>query len=88
MFQTIMYPDLIKLCNKYNIEYKTYYGKNKTAKSLKRKIEQHVAKMKKRKAEVCGTKSPPLKWAAPVNTYVSPLELDELGTLIRYYIGD
>ena len=73
MFQTIMYPDLIKLCNKYNIEYKTYYGKNKTAKSLKRKIEQHVAKMKKRKAD---------------NTYVSPLESDELGTLIRYYIGD
>ena len=73
MFQTIMYSDLIKLCSKYNIEYKTYYGKNKTYKKLKRKVEQHEAKMKKRKAD---------------NTYVYPLESDELGTLIRYYIGD
>ena len=73
MFQTIMYANLIKLCNKYNIDYKNHYGKNKTAKVLKRKIEQHEAKMKKRK---------------PDNTYVSPLELDELGTLIRYCIGD
>ena len=75
MFQTIMYSDLIKLCNKYNIEYKTYYGKNKTYKKLKRKVEQHEAKLKKRKTD---------------KIYVSPLELDELGTLIRYryYIGD
>ena len=74
MFQTIMYSELIKLCNKYNIEYKTYYGKNKTFKRLKRKVEQYEAKLKKRKAD---------------KIYVSPLELDELGTLIkyRYYIG-
>ena len=74
MFQTIMYSDLIKLCNKYNIEYKTYYGKNKTFKRLKRKVEQYEAKLKKRKADKID---------------VSPLELDELGTLIkyRYYIG-
>lgn len=70
-----MYSDIIKLCNKYNIEYKTYYGKNKTFKKLKRKVEQYEAKLKKRKAD---------------KIYVSPLELDELGTLIkyRYYIGD
>lgn len=70
-----MYSDIIKLCNKYNIEYKTYYGKNKTFKRLKRKVEQYEAKLKKRKAD---------------KIYVSPLELDELGTLIkyRYYIGD
>ena len=74
MFQTIMYSELIKLCNKYNIEYKTYYGKNKTFKRLKLKVEQYEAKLKKRKAD---------------KIYVSPLELDELGTLIkyRYYIG-
>ena len=70
-----MYSDIIKLCNKYNIEYKTYYGKNKTFKRLKRKVEQYEAKLKKRKAD---------------KIYVSPLELDGLGTLIkyRYYIGD
>ena len=70
-----MYSDLIKLCNKYNIEYKTYYGKNKTFKRLIRKVEQYEAKLKKRKAD---------------KIYVSPLELDELGTLIkyRYYLGD
>ena len=74
MFQTIMYSELIKLCNKYNIEYKTYYGKNKTFKNLKHKVEQYEAKLKQIKAD---------------KIYVSPLELDELGTLIkyRYYIG-
>ena len=69
MFETIMYADLIKICNEYNIEYKTYYGKNQTFKRLKRKVEQYEAKLKKRKAD---------------KIYVSPLELDELGTLIKY----
>lgn len=70
-----MYFDLIKLCDKYNIEFKTKYGKNKTFKKLQRQVKQYEAKLKKRKED---------------KFYVSPLEVDELGTLIRYhyYIGD
>ena len=35
------YQTLIKLCQKYNIDYKKHYGKNKTYIKLKRKIQQY-----------------------------------------------
>ena len=35
------YYSLIKLCQKYNIEYKNHYGKSKSYIKLKRKVQQY-----------------------------------------------
>ena len=35
------YKTLIKLCQKYNIDYKNHYGKTKSYIKLKRKVEEH-----------------------------------------------
>ena len=35
------YKTLIKLCQKYNIDYKNYYGKTKSYIKLKRKVDNY-----------------------------------------------
>ena len=45
------YKTLIKLCQKYNIDYKNHYGKNKTYIKLKRKIQQYQNIQNKKKRE-------------------------------------
>ena len=35
------YYSLIKLCQKYNIEYRNHYGRSKSYIKLKRRIQQH-----------------------------------------------
>ena len=43
------YKTLIKLCQKYNIDYKNYYGRTRSYIKLKRKVEnyENVKKNKK-----------------------------------------
>ena len=43
------YKSLIKLCQKYNIDYKNYYGKTKSYIKLKRKVENYENVKKNRK---------------------------------------
>ena len=43
------YKTLIKLCIKYNIDYKNHYGKNKSYIKLKRKINNYENIKKKQK---------------------------------------
>ena len=46
------YKTLIKLCQKYNIDYKNHYGKNKSYIKLKRKVDEYQHNMnKKHKAD-------------------------------------
>ena len=53
------YQELIKLCMKYNLEYKTHYGKTKSYLKLKRKVEQHQHIInKKRKQDNLKTRQP------------------------------
>ena len=48
------YQTLIKLCKKYDIEYKNHYGIIKSYIRLKRKVEQHQHLLnKKRKQDNC-----------------------------------
>ena len=48
------YQTLIKLCKKYDIEYKNHYGIIKSYIRLKRKVEQHQHLInKKRKQDNC-----------------------------------
>ena len=42
------YQTLIKLCQKYNIEYRNHYGKSKSYIKLKRKIEQYQHEQNKK----------------------------------------
>ena len=35
------YKTLLKLCQKYNIDYKNYYGRTKSYIKLKRKVENY-----------------------------------------------
>ena len=42
------YKTLIKLCQKYNIDYKNNYGKTKSYIKLKRKVDQHQHIMNKK----------------------------------------
>ena len=74
------YKTLIKLCQKYNIDYKNHYGKTKSYIKLKRKVDQHQHIMNKRNKVDNNNKC---------NYY--NLDNDELGTAIRarlFYIGD
>ena len=67
------YQTLIKLCKKYNIEYRNHYGRSKSFIKLKRKVDQYEnLKSKKQKIHSCQY----------FNIYN-----DELETPIRYYIG-
>ena len=43
------YKILIKLCQKYNIDYKNHYGKNKSYIKLKRKVDNYENVKKKQK---------------------------------------
>ena len=43
------YNKLIKLCQKYNIDYKNHYGKNKSYIKLKRKVDNYENVKKKTK---------------------------------------
>ena len=43
------YRTLIKLCQKYNIDYKNYYGRIKSYIKLKRKVENYENVKKNRK---------------------------------------
>ena len=48
------YQTLIKLCKKYDIEYKNHYGIIKSYIRLKRKVEQHQHLInKKRRQDNC-----------------------------------
>ena len=72
------YNKLIKLCQKYNIDYKNHYGKNKSYIKLKRKVDNYENIKKKQKVDNNNCK------------YYN-LNNDELGTAIRtrlFYIGD
>ena len=69
------YNKLIKLCQKYNIDYKNHYGKNKSYIKLKRKVDQHQHIMNKKNK---------------VDNYIG-LDNEELHQSIKYrlfYIGD
>ena len=69
------YKTLLKLCQKYNIDYKNHYGKNKSYIKLKRKVDQHQHIMNKKNK---------------VDNYIG-LDNEELATAIRarlFYIGD
>ena len=50
------YHELIKLCMKYNLEYKTHYGKTKSYLKLKRKVEQHQHIINKKRKQDNWTK--------------------------------
>ena len=63
------YKILIKLCQKYNIDYKNHYGKNKSYIKLKRKVDQHQHIMNKKNK---------------VDNYIG-LDNDEIGKSIKYY---
>ena len=71
------YQTLIKLCKKYNIEYRNHYGKSKSYIKLKRKVDeyQHITN-KKRKSD------------NPTYCQYFNIYNDELETPIRFYIGD
>ena len=43
------YKDLIKLCQKYNIEWRNHYGKTKSYIKLKRKVDNYENVKKKQK---------------------------------------
>ena len=43
------YKTLIKLCQKYNIDYKNYYGRTRSYIKLKRKVENYENVKKKQK---------------------------------------
>ena len=43
------YKDLIKICKKYNIDYKNHYGKTKSYIKLKRKVDNYENVKKKQK---------------------------------------
>ena len=63
------YKTLIKLCIKYNIDFKNHYGKNKSYIKLKRKVYQHIQNKKKKQK---------------VNNYIG-LDNEEIGKSIKYY---
>ena len=67
------YKDLIKLCQKYNIDYKNHYGKTKSYIKLKRKVEEHQFIMNKRN-----------KTDTNKCQYYN-LDNDELNLSIKYY---
>ena len=71
------YKTLIKLCQKYNIDYKNYYGRTKSYIKLKRKVENYENVKRNQK----------------INNYLSIVLFgnDELESSIKYrlfYIGD
>ena len=73
------YKTLIKLCQKYNIDYKNHYGKTKSYIKLKRKVEQYQHNTNK-KYKVDNN-----------NCQYYNLDNDELCNAIRaklFYIGD
>ena len=43
------YKDLIKICKKYNIDYKNHHGKTKSYIKLKRKVDNYENVIKKQK---------------------------------------
>ena len=63
------YKTLIKLCQKYNIDYKNHYGNNKSYIKLKRKVDQHQHIMNKKNK---------------VDNYIG-LDNEELRNSIKYY---
>ena len=63
------YKTLIKLCIKYNIDYKNHYGKTKSYIKLKRMVDQHQHVMNKRNK---------------VDNYIG-LDNEELRNSIKYY---
>ena len=63
------YKTLIKLCQKYNIDYKNHYGKTKSYIKLKRKVDQHQHVMNKKNK---------------VDNYIG-LDNEELRNSIKYY---
>ena len=73
------YKTLIKLCQKYNIDYKNHYGKTKSYIKLKRKVDEYQHIMNKRN-----------KTDTNKCQYYN-LDNDELHQSIRYrlfYMGD
>ena len=71
------YQTLIKLCQKYNIDYKNHYGKSKSYIKLKRKIQQYQNIQNKKIKE---THTHP-------NCAYFRLDNDELSTSIKCYIN-
>ena len=51
------YQTLIKLCQKYNIDYKNHYGKGKSYIKLKRKIQQYQNFKNKNKKKIIHLKN-------------------------------
>ena len=64
----------IKICQKYNVEYRSHYGRNQSYIKLKRKVEEHQFIMNKRNKKDNNNKC----------NYYS-LDNDELCNSIRYY---
>ena len=74
------YQTLIKLCKKYNIDYKNHYGKSKSYIKLKRKIEQYQHEQNKK------SKTDDVKCK---HYYIGEsdckLDSDEFSTPVKYY---
>ena len=51
------YQTLVKLCQKYNIDYKNHYGKSKSYIKLKRKIQQYQNIERKNKKKIVHLKN-------------------------------
>ena len=65
------YKTLIKLCQKYNIDYKNHYGKNKSYIKLKRKVDNYENIKKKQK----------------INNYIGLDNEELRNSIKYYYIG-
>ena len=73
------YYSLIKLCQKYNIDYRNHYGKSKSYIKLKRKIQQYENNKNKKIKETHTHPNP--------NCQYFRLDDDELSSSIKRYIN-
>ena len=67
------YKTLIKLCQKYNIDYKNHYGKTKSYIKLKRKVDEYQHIQNKRHKTITN------------KCQYYNLNNDELNLSIKYY---
>ena len=75
---TMDYLTLIKLCQKYNIDYKNHYGKNQSYIKIKRKIQQYQNIQNKKQKENN-------TFEKHSNCQYFKLDNDEFSAPIKYY---
>ena len=74
------YQTLIKLCQKYNFDYKNHYGRSKSYIKLKRKIQQYQNIQNKKQKENN-------TFEKHTNCQYFKLDNEELSTSIKCYIN-